>query len=231
MTNLSIFSGGAAHGIVKALTPAFTAATGLGIDGTFSAVGGLKARLLAGERPDMVILTAAIVAELKTLGLVLRGESRAVGDVTTAVALRAGDPAADIGAAEDLRDLLTRADAIYFPDPEQATAGIHFANVLRRIALFDATRSRHRTYPNGATAMAALAASTETFPVGCTQLTEIVSTAGIRAIGDLPGELGLSTTYVAAPLTGSPHVQPAQWLASAMAAPEHAAMRRACGFR
>jgi molybdate transport system substrate-binding protein len=67
MTSIGIFSGGAAHGLVKALTPSFIAATGLGIGGTFGAVGGLKARLLAGERPDMVILTAAIVAELETM--------------------------------------------------------------------------------------------------------------------------------------------------------------------
>ncbi len=230
MSNIRIFSGGAAHGIVSTLTPAFTAATGLGIDGTFSAVGGLKARILAGERPDLAILTAAIAVELEAKGIAMPGESRAIGDVATAVALKADAAMASVSTAEDLRALLIRADAIYFPDPEQATAGIHFANVLRRLGIFETTAARHRTYPNGATAMAALAASSEALPVGCTQLTEIISTPGIHAIGDLPGDLGLSTTYTAAVITGTSRADAVRWLAAALAAPEHADARAACGF-
>jgi molybdate transport system substrate-binding protein len=230
MSRLRIYSGGAAHGAVKALTPAFTAATGLGVDGVFSAVGGLKSRLLAGERPDMVILTAAIVKELEAAGIAAVGESRAVGAVATSVALRDADPAADVATVDGLRALLARADAIYFPDPELATAGIHFAGVLRRLDLLDTTKPRQRTFPNGATAMAALASAKEPLAVGCTQLTEIVSTQGIRAIGDLPGDLGLLTTYVAAPLAGSLQADAARWLAAALAAPENANVREACGF-
>jgi molybdate transport system substrate-binding protein len=230
MSSITLFSGGAAHGIVKALTPAFTAATGLAIDGTFSAVGGLKARLLAGEKPDMVILTAAIIGELEDKDLAVAKGSRVVGAVTTAVAMRNDDPAPDLRTADDLRVLLLRASAIHYPDPEQATAGIHFASVLRRLGIFDQTAAHHRTFPNGATAMAALAASKENFPVGCTQQTEIVSTPGIRAISDLPGDLGLCTIYTAALMKGSAHAQAVRWLIKAMAAPDHAALRTRCGF-
>ncbi|MGL4635389.1 MAG: molybdate ABC transporter substrate-binding protein [Beijerinckiaceae bacterium] len=230
MSSIRIYSGGAAHGIVSKLAPAFTAATGFGIDGTFSAVGGLKARILAGERPDLVILTAAIVAEFERLGITMPGESHLVGHVTTAVALKADAPAAQVATEQDVKALLLNADAIYFPDPELATAGIHFANVLRRLGIFEGTSARHRTFPNGATAMAALAASPDRNPVGCTQLTEIVSTPGIRSIGDLPGDLGLSTAYTAAVVAGSEKADAASWLASALASSEHATARAACGF-
>ena len=47
-----------------------------------------------------------------------------------AIAVRAGDPAPPVGDAAELRAALLAADAIYFPDPKLATAGIHFAKVL-----------------------------------------------------------------------------------------------------
>jgi molybdate transport system substrate-binding protein len=230
MSTIRIVSGGAAHGLVQRLEPALLAATGCRIDGVFSAVGGLKARLIAGEQADVAILTAAIIAELEDKGLAVTGESRAIGAVSTAVAVRSSDPAPKVGTADDLRAALIAATSIHFPDPTLATAGIHFAGVLRALGIHDETASRHRTFPNGATAMAALAAATDQRPIGCTQLTEIISTQGITSIGDLPGDLGLRTVYTAALLSGSRQAQAVQWLIAALAGPAHAADRSACGF-
>lgn len=230
MTTLRMFSGGAAHGLVKAMTPALTAATGATVDGVFGAVGGLKNRVLAGEKIDLVILTDAIVAELEGKGLAVPGASRAVGNVETAVAVRAGSPKLDIATADGLRRALRAASAIFYPDPELATAGIHFANVLRRLDIFDETAARHRRYPNGATAMAALAASTEANPIGSTQTTEIVSTPGVTLVGSLPAGYDLSTTYTAALMANATNATAARWLIDALAAPAHADLRRSCGF-
>jgi molybdate transport system substrate-binding protein len=230
MNAITVMSGGAAHGLVKRLEPGLLAATGCRINGTFSAVGGLRACLLAGEAADVVILTAAIIRELQDKGLAASGGSRDVGGVSTAVAVREGDPQPSIATPEELRAALLAASGIYFPDPVQATAGIHFANVLRRLGIAEATADRHRTFPNGATAMAALAASGEPSPVGCTQLTEIVSTPGVTAIGDLPGELGLVTTYTAAVMSGTRAPEASRWLVDALAADGNAAIRHACGF-
>lgn len=236
MSTIRVMSGGAAHGLVKRLEAGLLAATGSRIDGTFSAVGGLKARLLAGESADVVILTAAIIRELEGKGLTVAGESRDIGGVSTSVAVCTGAPAPSIATADDLKAALLSASAIYFPDPVQATAGIHFANVLTRLGIHEATAARHRTYPNGATAMAALAAAREPTAVGCTQLTEIISTDGITAVGDLPGDLGLVTTYTAAVTmecvhAGALRAEAARWLTSALSAPDNAAIRSACGFR
>jgi molybdate transport system substrate-binding protein len=230
MKTIRILSGGAAHGLVKRLEPALLAATGCGIDGVFSAVGGHKNRLLGGEQADVAILTAAIIGELEQKGIAIAGQSRAVGRVSTAVAVRSGDTISPITTADDLRAALTSASSIYFPDPQQATAGIHFANVLKRLGIDTSTVSRHRTFPNGATAMAALAAATDERPIGCTQLTEIVSTQGVRLIGDLPGDLGLATTYTAAALAGGHHPDAVTWLIAALAAPHNQAIRAECGF-
>ena len=81
-----------------------------------------------------------------------------------------------VGDAAGLRAALLAADAIYFPDPKQATAGIHFAGVLERLGIAADVASRLKTFPNGATAMRELAAATTDRPIGCTQVTEIIST-------------------------------------------------------
>ena len=57
----------------------------------------------------------------------------------TAIAVRSGDASPPVGDADSLRAALLAADAIYFPDPKLATAGIHFAKVLDQLGIRDAT--------------------------------------------------------------------------------------------
>jgi len=94
-----------------------------------------------------------------------------------------------------LRAALLGADAIHFPDPEQATAGIHFAKVVRDLGIWNTVGDRLRAAPNGATAMRALAASQDRRPLGCTQATEIIATPGIVLVAVLPPGYDLATVY------------------------------------
>ena len=94
---LRLLSAGAAQGLVEAIRAPFRAASGAEIDATFGAVGALAEKLEAGERCDVVILTAAMIADLERNGRALRGTSAPLGRVRTGVAVRAGDPLPAIG--------------------------------------------------------------------------------------------------------------------------------------
>jgi molybdate transport system substrate-binding protein len=192
---LNLLSGGAAHGLVTALAPQFKAETGADIDGTFSAVGAMRDKLIAGAEADVVILTSALIGDLTKSGHIAAGSAADVGAVATGVAVRSGDPAPAIGDADALRAALRGADGIYFPDPRLATAGIHFAKVLERLGIAAEVAARLRPYPNGSTAMAALAAVQGGRPIGCTQVTEILNTNGITLVGNLPEGFALATVY------------------------------------
>lgn len=226
---LKILSGGAANGLVSALAPEFTQQTGAGLGGEFGAVGGMRDRFRGGEAADLLILTRAIIDQLADDGLVLADSVADLGRVVTGVARRAGSRA-DVATPEALRALLETADAIYFPDPEKATAGIHFAEVIDRLGLTERLRDRFRLFPNGQTAMAAMAAGAETNPVGCTQITEILNTEGVDYMGDLPGDLGLATTYTAAVAVGTQHPAEARHLIELLTAPAAAGLRARLGF-
>jgi len=121
-----------------------------------------------------------------------------IAKVATAIAVRRGDPLPDMSTAQGLRTALSQADAIHFPDPAQATAGIHFAGVIRKLGLWGQVAGRLQLAPNGATAMRALAASTASRPIGCTQETEILTTPGVVLVAPLPPGCELVTTYTAA---------------------------------
>jgi molybdate transport system substrate-binding protein len=200
---LRILSGGAAHGLVEQVRADFERDTGCRLDGTFSAVGAMRDKLLAGEPADVMILSRTLIDGLAASGHVVRTSIADVARVATSVAVRADDAVPDVGTADALRDALAAADAIHFPDPAQATAGIHFANVLKTLGLADVTADRLRLAPNGATAMKALAASTARRPIGCTQETEIRGTPGVVLVAPLPPGCDLTTVYTAAVVTVS----------------------------
>jgi molybdate transport system substrate-binding protein len=199
MTTLRILAGGAAQPLVDRLRPEL----GFEIDGIFSAVGAMRDKLLAGEPADLVILSRTLVEELARSGHVVAASITDVAQVATAVAVRASDPMPPIGDKAVLAAALEAADEIHFPDPALATAGIHFAKVMRDIGVWDRVQNRLKLAPNGNTAMRALAASTARRPIGCTQETEILATPGITLVGPLPPGCDLTTVYTAAVTTNA----------------------------
>lgn len=198
MSVLRILSGGATHGLVETVRAAFEKESGQRIEGTFGAVGAMKVKLLAGEPADLMILSRALIDELARDGKVVASSVTDVATVATSIAMRSGDRRPVVGTRQALQASLLEADEIHFPDPQQATAGIHFVKVMEGLKIADQTRPRWRTAPNGATAMQALARSTALHPIGCTQETEIRATPGVILVDSLPPGCELLTVYAAA---------------------------------
>jgi molybdate transport system substrate-binding protein len=230
MPTLKILSGGAAQGLVSALAARFKAETGYGIEGEFGAVGSMAAKLRSGTPADILILTRKLIADLIAEGHAAGDTQADVGIVETAIAIRSGDEPVTVGDGARLKAALLRADEIYIPDPQLATAGIHFANVLRSLGIWDEVAPRLRTFPNGATAMRSLAASTSNRPIGCTQVTEILSTSGVTLIAPLPEGYDLATTYTAAVCTGADAPDAARSLIGLLTSADTADQRRQAGF-
>jgi molybdate transport system substrate-binding protein len=230
MTSLNILSGGAAQGLVGSLAPKFREQTGLDISGEFGAVGAMAGKLRDGTPTDIVILTAALIAELARENLVASASISDIGRVETAIAVRAGDPLVSVDDAAGLREVLLAADAIFVPDTKASTAGIHVAKVLQQLGIADDVAARLRIYPNGATAMRHLAETNATRPVGCTQSTEIINTKGVTLSGSLPKGSDLSTVYTAAIATRALHAKQAQTLIDLLTDSNQRELRTRAGF-
>jgi molybdate transport system substrate-binding protein len=227
---LHILSGGAAQGLVAALAPDFEGATGCRVEGTFGAVGAMRERLLGGTPADILILTEELIGGLERDGRATAGSAVPLGVVRTGVAVRAGAAPPPIGDAVSLAAALRGADAIYFPDPERATAGIHFKKVLDGLGLAAELAPRLRPFANGAAAMAAMAGARDAAPLGCTQVTEIRATAGVALVGPLPKEFELATIYAAAVASDAAAPDLARRFVDRLAGAASAALRRRLGF-
>jgi molybdate transport system substrate-binding protein len=227
---LAVLSGGAAQGLVAALATHLEAEAGCRIDGTFGAVGAMRDRLLAGASADVLILTRGLIDQLTQQGHATPGSAVDIGTVRTAIAVRGGDLAPPVGDAAALRAALLAAGEIHCPDPAQATAGIHFAGVLDRLGIAAEVAPRLRTHANGMTAMRALATAAGTRPIGCTQVTEIVATPGVRLVAPLPDELGLATVYTAALSTRAANPDAARALVALLTGEAAREARQQAGF-
>jgi molybdate transport system substrate-binding protein len=230
MTQLHLLSGGAAQGLVTQLQPRFLAQTGCTVDGVFGAVGLMKDRLLSGAPCDVLILTQALIEQLTASGDVVAGSAHALGVVKTGVAVKSGEPAPKVDTPAALKAAFLAARGIYFPDPVKATAGIHVMNVLKQLGIDGEVASRLRVFPNGATAMLAMAESAEAGLVGSTQVTEILYTPGVQLVAVLPKEFELATVYTAAVCSKAQQPQLAAELIRLLVSPEAAALRRSGGF-
>ena len=225
-----LLSGGAAKGLVTQLQDRFRAQTGFAIHGDFGAVGVMRDRLLAGEPCDVVILSQALIDQLAHDSHVAAASVTPLGAVKTGVAVKAGEALPRVGTAAELKSALLAAKGIYFPDPQKATAGIHFMKVLKSLGVDEQLAARLRPYPNGATAMREMAQSSESGLIGCTQVTEIKYTQGVQLIGLLPPEFELATVYTAAVCTRATQPTAAANLIRLLASSEAAAVRASGGF-
>ena len=230
MKILNILSGGAAFGLVSALQARFTQSTGYEVAGSYSAVGAMRDQLLAGAPCDVLILTAALMAELEQSGHVLAGSTQALGIVKTGIAIKKDDALCTVKNGAELKAALLAANGIYLPHPVKSTAGIHVMKVLAELGIANDVAARLRPYANGASAMAAMAQSDEWGLIGCTQITEIMSTPGTLLVAPLPAAFELATVYAAGVSAKAQAPQAARALVELLSRADVAPMRNACGF-
>lgn len=204
---ITVFAAGAAKEFVTRIDAPFTQATGHRIKATFDTVGAQRERVEKGERPDVVILSSAAIAQLNKLGLIDAASIRDIGEVQVGLAIsaNAGDPdtknrsAPDIGTPDALRVTLLAAKSIAYADPARgATAGAHFAKVLAALGINDEVAKRTTVLPFGVEVIEAVAAGK--YELGVSQSSEIVQHKGVRYIGALPPPHRLGTRYQVAAL-------------------------------
>lgn len=223
---MNILSAGAAKGLLQTVA----ASEGIALEGEFGAVVAIRERLKAGAPCDAIVLTATMIAELVASGEVDAASVIALGKVNTGVALLNDAAVASVDDIESLKQLLSQATKLYFPDPSRATAGIHFMKVLTALGLAESHRERFATYPNGATAMRAMADAGDASAVGVTQCSEILYTEGVRYAGGLPSPYELATIYSAAITRRVENIDEARRLLNALSSATNERVRVSAGF-
>jgi molybdate transport system substrate-binding protein len=212
VATLNVFCAGAAQAVVTEIAAKFQRDSGNFVAANFGAVGAMKARVVAGEAADVIVLTAALIDELIQQGLVVAGSRVDLGKVGTGVAVRAGTPMPDVRDTRVLRGNLLAATRVLFPDPAVATAGKVVMNALDKMEIAGELKSRLHFFPNGYAAMNDLAQSSGLLEMGITQITEIIANKGVTLVGPLPPEVQNIAVYSAGLAARSAHPERAKEL-------------------
>jgi hypothetical protein len=86
---LKVMGAGPVEGTVKELVPAFVHETGHKVEGVFNTVGFIQDRLKAGERPDILILSAPVIEAMEKDGSLVAGSRTEIRRATSGFAVRA----------------------------------------------------------------------------------------------------------------------------------------------
>jgi molybdate transport system substrate-binding protein len=138
-----VFSANGVKAVVGDLAPRFSEATGIRLAVQFGEAGELRERIVAGEAFALALLPAATLEELARLGRIDPGSLVAIARTEIGIGVRAGAAKPDTASAEGFRRSLLAARAIVITDPDSGgVSGVHFAAVLRTLAIADALAPR-----------------------------------------------------------------------------------------
>jgi len=197
-----VFVAGASKAAFETLAHDYERTSGNTLKASFDTVGALRDRVIAGDQPDLVILSSAGVDALMARGL-LKADGRAdLGLVVAGLAVRRGAPVPDISTEAALRKTLLAAESIAQADGARgATSGAHFSKLIDTLGLREMLGARITVLPFGVEAIQGV--SDGKYALGVSQSSEIVPIAGVTFVGGLPAPYALRTLYTAAALQGS----------------------------
>jgi molybdate transport system substrate-binding protein len=217
---------GAAKAALPAITESFGRETGHTLEASFDTVGALRDRVLKGERPDLVILSAPAISALAEKGAIARDTIVDLGRTGVGLSGRPGLAVAAVETPDQLRALLLGASSIGYADPVRgATAGTLFAKTLVELGLAEPLKDRLKVFPFGVDVIAAVEQGR--IEVGVSQATEIL-TQPVRFLGYLPEPYQSWTPYQAALVMDR---APARQLLEALRGPRATEAFRRVGFK
>ncbi|MFG2696816.1 substrate-binding domain-containing protein [Kitasatospora sp. NPDC048407] len=194
----------------------------------FESAGGVEVarRVREGAAGDVLVLAEDALAALAAEGLVLAATARPLWVSQVVAAVPEGSPAPALDSQEALRAALLTARRIAYSTGPSGTAVLELIN---RQGLAEALRDRLVQAPPGVPAGTLLASGEA--DLAFQQHSELMDLPGVRVVGPLPGDAGISTTFAGAVLTASARPGPAGEVLDLLAAEEAAEAARARGMR
>lgn len=213
--------------VILALAPTCELETGRGLAVTFDSGAVIARRVQAGEDADLVIIPRPAIDDLVRAGVVEATSVLDIAKSTVGLAVRKGVGKPDISSPEALRRVLLGAKSIARPDPALGGAsGVHIAQVLERLGIAEALRSRTilASNPDREQEMPGSFVASGRAEIGLHQIQELLAVPGIEVVGALPGDLAGSFLFSAGILTKSPRKEAGRQVLEVLKRPETLAL-------
>ncbi len=229
MNELTVYSSIGVRSAAEELFRRFEKQSGNRLAVTWGTAPMLVARIEAGERADVLILSRAGVEGLLKKGKILSGSDVTLAGSGVAIAVKAGAPKPDISTPEALKQTLLKTQSIAYSEPSAGGAsGVYFAKLLERMGIAEQMKPKTKYPPAGGFSAELLLTGEAELAVQ--QKPELLHVRGVEIVGFLPGDLNLVTEFAAAIMAGSENAQAGKALIDSLRSPEAAAVFRSKGL-
>jgi molybdate transport system substrate-binding protein len=229
MSELSVYSSIGVRSAAEELFRKFEKQNGGRLAVTWGTAPMLVARIEAGERTDVLILSRAGIDTLRKQGKILSDTDVTLAGSGVAIAVKAGAPKPDISTPAALKQTLINAKSIAYSEPSAGGAsGVHFAKLLERMGIAEQMKAKTKYPPAGGFSAELLLTGEAELAVQ--QKPELLHVPGVEIIGFLPGDLNLVTEFAAAIMAESKNAETAKSLIESLRSPEAAVVFRSKGL-
>jgi molybdate transport system substrate-binding protein len=181
-------------------------------------------RLKGGETTDLVVMSAASLAELVEHGMIAPSDCIALAKSGISVAVKAGAPRPDIRSGEALKRAVLAAKSIVY---STGPSGIYLSSLFQRMGIADQIKHKVKQV-QGEPAGASVARGEA--ELGFQQTSELLPVPGIDLIGPLPPDVQQITVFSAGLHVAAQQPEAARALVSFLTAPAAAPVIRKKGM-
>jgi molybdate transport system substrate-binding protein len=178
---------------------------------------GVLAKIEAGERADVVVVTAEALDELEKNGTIVPGTATPVASSMFGVVVSVDRPVPDVSTPELLKQAVLSARTISYPDPVTATvSGGYIESVLVELGIGDEARRKASLKPMGY--LVGEAVKSGEADLGLSFVSEFTADERL-AVTRFPAALQKLQPYAAGALVGSENLAVARELIAFFASP------------
>ena len=226
---LKVFVGGAMTETVGKIGADFARSSGHRLIYVSDTTGSLLNKLKAGEKADILVVTAPAMDGLQKDGGIAQGSRAELVRALIGVAIRPGAPVPDLSSADGFKKSLLAARSVSYVDPKAGgTSGTYFEGLMAKMGIANEMKPKIVYRTEGAEVAAAVAKGDA--ELGISFIAELAPNKGVKVAGPLPGEIQLPTNYAAAIPAGSSNADAARAFIQAMVSPAGTAVFKAAGL-
>jgi len=214
---------------IQNLVPEFEKATIHKVKIVYASIGINASRVRNGEEADLAIVSPQQWQALQTEGKLATGERRTIAKVGIGVFVKKGAVRPDVGSVDALRGTLMRARSIAVGDLK-TPVGAYILPLFDKLELTSDINSKLLLRPPGNPSPTIEAVIKGDAEIGFSQMSEILASADVDAVGPLPPNIQNFTTFTAAIPAQAKQAAAATDLIDFLRSPSAAAVFRSKGM-